>query len=51
MKEIARLGWLSTFLPLMKDGRTRMVLADLVRVRVLLAATFMHAFLSHDCKS
>lgn len=38
---------LLTFLPLVKDGRTRMVLADLVWVCVLLVATLVDTFLSH----
>lgn len=37
-----------TFLPLMEDGRTGVVLALLSSVRVLLAAALMHALLSHD---
>ena len=36
-----------TFLPLVEDGRTRVVLADLFRVRVHLTATLMDAFLGH----
>jgi hypothetical protein len=37
-----------TFLTLMEDGRAWMVDANLIRVRVHLAAPLMHAFLRHD---